>query len=201
MEENMALEGLKDLLKKAREDAALTEDQFEEELNKILPKSWIPKTKFNELTEENKMTKSQLEQTTKQLDELKKSSTLTEDQKKQLDDLKAQMEEQKKTHLSEVTNLRRNHAIETELTKAKAKNVKAARALLDDTKVVVGEDGSVSGLKEQLDAIRKDNAFLFEPVAEEQPQNTKKPSFGGSPGDTKPNGDPLTQAFTSALGL
>lgn len=194
----MALKGLKELLKKVREDAALTEEQVEDELNKILPEAWIPKNKFNELTEAEKLAKSQLEQTNKQLEELKKGSTLTEEQKKQLETLKTQLEEQKKTHETEVKKLRMNHAVETELSKAKAKNLKAARALLDESKIVLGEDGTIAGLKEQLEAMQKDNAYLFETTT---PPATK-PSFGGPSGDTPPTGDAALQAqFASKLGI
>ena len=172
----MALKGLKELLKKVREDAALTEEQVEDELNKILPEAWIPKSKFNELTEAEKLAKSQLEQTNKQLEELKKGSTLTEEQKKQLETLKTQLEEQKATHETEVKKLRMNHAVETELSKAKAKNLKAARALLDESKIVLGEDGTIAGLKEQLEAMQKDNAY---PVRDPQPrQPTSRVSEG-----------------------
>jgi len=198
MEDTMALKGLKELLKKVREDAALTEEQVEDELNKILPEAWIPKSKFNELTEAEKLAKSQLEQTNKQLEELKKGSTLTEEQKKQLETLKTQLEEQKKTHETEVKKLRMNHAIETELSKAKAKNLKAARALLDESKIVLGEDGTIAGLKEQLEAMQKDNAYLFETTT--PPAN--KPSFGGPSGDTSLTGDAALQAqFASKLGI
>ena len=194
----MALKGLKELLKKVREDAALTEEQVEDELNKILPEAWIPKSKFNELTEAEKLAKSQLEQTNKQLEELKKGSTLTEEQKKQLETLKTQLEEQKATHETEVKKLRMNHAVETELSKAKAKNLKAARALLDESKIVLGEDGTIAGLKEQLEAIQKDNAYLFETTT--PPAN--KPSFGGLSGDTPLTGDAALQAqFASKLGI
>lgn len=194
----MALKGLKELLKKVREDAALTEEQVEDELNKILPEAWIPKSKFNELAEAEKLAKSQLEQTNKQLEELKKGSTLTEEQKKQLETLKTQLEEQKATHETEVKKLRMNHAVETELSKAKAKNLKAARALLDESKIVLGEDGTIAGLKEQLEAIQKDNAYLFETTT--PPAN--KPSFGGPSGDTPLTGDAALQAqFASKLGI
>lgn len=194
----MALKGLKELLKKVREDAALTEEQVEDELNKILPEAWIPKSKFNELTEAEKLAKSQLEQTNKQLEELKKGSTLTEEQKKQLETLKTQLEEQKATHETEVKKLRMNHAIETELSKAKAKNLKAARALLDESKIVLGEDGTIAGLKEQLEAMQKDNAYLFETTT--PPAN--KPSFGGPTGVTPLTGEAALQAqFASKLGI
>lgn len=195
----MALKGLNELLKKIRENTGLTEEQVEEELNKILPEAWIPKNKFNELTEAEKLARTQLDQTSKQLEELKKGATLTEEQKKQLETLKTQLDEQTKTHQDEVKKLRLNHAVESELSKAKAKNLKAARALLDESKIVLGEDGTIAGLKEQLESMQKENAYLFE--TETTPQ-VPKPSFGGQQGGQLPTGDAALQArFAEKLGI
>ena len=43
---------------------------------------------------------------------------------------------------------------------AKARNVKAVRALLDED-ALRGDDGSVNGLDQQLSKIREENGFLF----------------------------------------
>ncbi len=194
------LKGLKELLKKARENAEFTDDQFDEELSKLLPESWIPKNKFNELNESAKLTKSQLEQTNKQLEELKKNATLTDEQKKQLDDLKAQLDEQTKTHESELATLRKNHAIDTALGSAKAKNAKAVRALLDESKIVLGDDGSISGLKEQLEAVQKDNDYLFDTADSNPNEGNPKPKFGNDPSDGK-GGDELFSGMMKAAGV
>lgn len=89
-------------------------------------------------------------------------------QKKYDDDLKAEKLESE---------------IKIELTNAKAKNEKAARALLDTSIIKLDETGNVVGLKEQLENIKKDNAFLFD----ETPIVTEVNTGGGHDNPPKPN--------------
>ncbi len=191
------MKGLKELIERIRKETDLTEDQVREELNKILPETWVPKAKFNEALENEKLAKNQLTATKDQLEELKKSATLTEEQKNQLTTLEAQLNEQKEAHEAEVRKLRLTHEIEKALGQAKAKNITATRALLDEKKIVLGDDGKLAGLREQLEEIQKSNEFLFE--VEEQ-QAPAKPTFGGQKGS-----GPLTteqalkQQFANAL--
>lgn len=57
---------------------------------------------------------------------------------------------------------KKNHAINMAITEAKPKNRKALMALIDTSIVKLNEDGSVTGLKEQLENEKKENSFLFE---------------------------------------
>ena len=45
---------------------------------------------------------------------------------------------------------------------AKAKNIKTVLPLIDTDKVSVNKDGSLTGLSEQIDAVKKDNSYLFD---------------------------------------
>jgi hypothetical protein len=60
-----------------------------------------------------------------------------------------------------VSALQFDHALTTALTEAKAKNPKTVRALLNADNLKMGEDGSIIGLKEQLETITKENGYLF----------------------------------------
>ena len=197
------MKGLKELIARIRGEATLTEDQVQEELNKILPETWVPKTKFNELLGSEKLAKDQLEATNKQLEELKKNATLTEEQKNQLKTLEDQVKAQNESHAAELKKIRLDHAIETALSKAKSKNVKATRALLDEQKIILGDDGQIAGLNEQLEAIKKDNGYLFEADPDgngNNPPAQNLPRFGGNRGGVNPTTEQaLTEQFTAAL--
>lgn len=80
--------------------------------------------------------------------------------------LNAKLEQQKK-----------DSRIDLSLVEAKAKNVKAARALLDVDKVSLDGDNLI-GLKEQLETIAKANPFLFG----EETGNPPPPASGNAPG-------------------
>ncbi len=52
-------------------------------------------------------------------------------------------------------------AIMAALTKAKAKNMKAVRALIDESRIVL-KDGALTGLTEQIESIKSSDPYMFE---------------------------------------
>ena len=60
-----------------------------------------------------------------------------------------------------INQLKYDTLIENALRDAKAKNLKAARAVIDEKDLKLGEDGSVAGLKERVDKAISENGFLF----------------------------------------
>ena len=69
----------------------------------------------------------------------------------------------------EIEDFKFSQAIDSELTKAGAKNTKALKALLD-TENIKFENGALEGLSEQLEQIKAENGFLFD-------DSTPKPKF------------------------
>ena len=55
-------------------------------------------------------------------------------------------------------------AIETVLITAGAKNAKAVRSLLNASNLKLAADGSVEGLKEQLETVQKSDPYMFNEV-------------------------------------
>lgn len=85
------------------------------------------------------------------IDGIKRSATEWETKAKQ-----AEIDAAKK-----ISDMQFNHALNGALTGAKAKNVKAVSALLN-MEGLKHDGESIIGLKEQLESIKKDNAYLFE---------------------------------------
>jgi hypothetical protein len=184
----MAIKGLKELLKKIRDNADMTEAQVEEELNKSLPEDWVPKVKYNELSEAKKQVEKQAADNSKLLDDLKTKAGLSDEYKKQIEDLTAATTKAKAEYETKIKQIRFDTALEKSLSGAKARNATQVAKLIDRDKLKFNEDGTITGLDEMLTAMKKDSPYLFE---EEQQQegaqpNTppKKPSFGGG-GTTK----------------
>ena len=144
----------------------LTEEQAKKVMES-LDGNFVTKARFNEVNEELKTAKKSISDRDKQLEDLKKSSGDNADLKKQIEDLQKQNADQKKAHDAEIAALKLDNALETALTAAGAKNTKAVRALLDMTKVKLGEDGKATGVDEQLTALQKGkNTFKgFQPGA------------------------------------
>lgn len=199
----MAIKGLSELLKKHK-DGTIDDAQFEVELNKALPEDWIPKGKYNELNESKKLSDENLKKANATLEELKGKAGLSDEYKAQIDKLKDEAKKAEEAHKATITTMKKESAIEKALSDAKARNTKAVRALLDEGKLVLNDDGTLSGLKEQLEAVQKDNAFLFDSSDDNGNGgggNGGKPFFGGSNPKGGNSGDALRDAMFSAAGL
>lgn len=163
----------------SEELAAKAEKASQEEL-----KSYVEKSKHDEVVEENKTLKQSVSDRDKQLDMLKAASGDNEELKKQIETMKQQNAEQEKAHKAELAQLRLDNAIDTALTAAGAKNGKAVKALIDISKVKLGEDGRLSGWEEQLAAVQKSDAYLF---TEKQKSNNFRGFQPGASGNIKPD--------------
>ena len=160
----------------------LTEEQAKKVMDS-LDGNYVTKTQFNEVNEENKTLKKSVSDRDKQLEDLKKSSGDNEELKKQIETLQQENANQKKAHDAEMTQLRLDNAIDAALTAAGAKNIKAVRALIDTSKVKVGEDGKLTGFDDLLSAVQKSDSYLF---TEKQQKQSFKGFQPGASGNVKP---------------
>lgn len=74
--------------------------------------------------------------------------------------------EQESLHETEIKQLRLDAAVDAALTKVGVRNKKAVRALIDFESVSFGDDGSLLGMSEQLNALRESDGYLFNESAE-----------------------------------
>lgn len=142
----------------------LTEELAQKVIDEVIDGNYIPKSRFNEVNEENKTLKQSVSDRDKQLEDLKKSSGDNAELKKQIEGLQQQNADQKKAHDAEMEQLKLENAIETTLITAGAKNAKAVRSLLNASNLKLVADGSVDGLKEQLEAVQKSDPYMFNEV-------------------------------------
>ncbi len=105
--------------------------------------------------------------------------------KKAADEWKAKAEKADADAKAKIEAMQFDHALDGALTGAKAKNIKAVKALLDMEKVKL-EDGKITGLDSQLEALKTENGYLFEVVAGEGEKGKYiyKPAGGGDPPQT-----------------
>ena len=75
---------------------------------------------------------------------------------------KAKAEQAQADAAKQIASLKFDHALDGALTGAKAKNAKAVKALLNANDLKLAEDGSILGLKEQLEKVESENDYLFE---------------------------------------
>ena len=140
------------------------------------------KTKLTDAEKESETLKEQIKDRDKQLNDLKNSKEDLEGLKSQIETLQKDNKAKDEQYKAEIRNLRVNSAVDAALTGAKAKNHTAVKALLKDLdKAELLEDGTVKGLKEQIEALTKadDSKFLFD--IETAPQTPKGATPASSP--------------------
>jgi len=112
------------------------------------------------------------------------------------DEWKAKAEQAQKDAQAQIQQLKFEHALDQALAGAKAKNVKAVRALLQMDALKLNEaDGSIVGLKEQLEKLQSEADYLFE-----SDQPAPKVVAGGN-NQSVMNTDPFIAAFKRGAGL
>ena len=139
----------------------LTEEQATKVMGS-LDGDFVTKTRFNEVNEELKTAKKSISDRDKQLEDLKKSTGDNAALTQQIADLQKANADQQKAHDEELAALKFNNALDLALTVAKVKNVKAVRAMLDDTKIKLGDDGKLTGFDEQIEALKKSDGYMFD---------------------------------------
>jgi hypothetical protein len=88
------------------------------------------------------------------------------DQKKQFEGVDLKTLQEKATQAdklqSEIGNMKLGYTIESRLMKEKAVNPKAVSALLDMSKITTDEKGAITGLDEQIAALKESETWAFE---------------------------------------
>lgn len=141
------------------------------------------KAKVTELEGQITDYKGQVSERDKQLDALKKSTGDAESLKQQISKLQEENKAATQGYEAKIKQMQIDNAVNLELSKAKAKNAKAVRALLDLTDAQM-EGETVKGLDKQIEKLKQSDAYLFDDGTK-PPINGAKPAEGGG-GKPKP---------------
>lgn len=124
---------------------------------------YVTKERFNEVNNELNTTKKTLSERDKQLADLKNDENSNEELKKKITELEASNKKQAKEAADALAAERKSNAIKLELI-GKVHNADITMNLLKMDNIVMDENGKVkSGLKEQLDDLKKSDSYLFIP--------------------------------------
>ncbi len=154
----------------SEELAAKAEEASEKELE-----GYVEKNKLDEARKENQTLQQSVKDRDKQLEDLKKAGGDNEELKKQIETLQGENKAAKEKYDAEMKELKLTTAIKIAVA-GKVHDEDIAAGLFDRSKLILSDDGKVTGLEEQLKAIQKEKAFLFK---ETQPA-------GGGTGKPKP---------------
>lgn len=156
-------------------------ESAEKEFKAFLDGSYVPKSRFNEVNEEKNTLKNTVADRDKQLEALKKTSGDAEGLKKQIESLQAENKKAKEESEAKLKDLQFNNAIKLAVVE-KAQDVDIVLQQFDKSKLILGADGKVTGLDEQLKVLEKEKPFLFK----QQNQNPYNPNGGQGGGSKNP---------------
>ncbi len=180
------------MTRKQLEDLGLTKEQADSVMkingDDIENAKGTASTEIKNLQTEVEGLKTQGGDRDKQLETLKASAGDNADLKKQIEDLQTENATAKANHESELNQLKIDFAVEKALTGAKAKNIKAVKALLELNDAKLDKDGNVKGLAEQIEKLTSgdDTKFLFEAQKQTKQQQNFKGFQPGASGEQKP---------------
>lgn len=141
-------------------------------------KGFIPKSRFDEVNDAKKQLETDIKTRDKQLEDLK--AVDAEGLKAEIEKLQGENKTAKEKFEADLKQMKIESAVEKALLGAKAKNIKAVKALLDLEKAELDGD-TIKGLDEQLKKLQEgsDSKFLFDI------QSSNKQQFKGfKPGDS-----------------
>lgn len=163
--------------------AADKKEAAKKALTAFLDGAYVPKSRFNEVNEEKKTLTATVADRDKQLETLKKSTGDLDALKSQIKSLQDANKKAQEEADAKMKELRINDAIKLAIVD-KAQDVDIVSGLFDKTKLILGDDGKITGLDEQLKELQKNKAFLFKQAG----PNPKYDPKGG-------NGTPSTNPF------
>lgn len=174
----MAIRGLEELLAKFKAGEIASTSDFETELNKALAPDWTPKSVFNELNEKFKLADSQLKESQTQLETLKAQAGLSDEYKAQIEKLTNDHAQAKADFEKQIKDMKNDYSLNSALSKARARDAKLVKSVLDSSKLIFNDDGSITGFDEQLKTVKENYGYLFE--TDEAEAIIAKPVFGSS---------------------
>lgn len=147
------------------------------------------KADYDSLKQERDTMAAQVAERDKQLETLKNSTGDIEALKQQIITLQADNQAAKEKYDADMKELKLSTAIRLALGES-AQDSDLVAGLFDKSKLILSDDGKVTGLEEQLKSLKKEKAFLFK---EEKPAQVqikgRKPAEGAGtpPADKKPS--------------
>lgn len=153
------MDWLKEILTKAGLEEAKA-DEIIGNVNKELPKYFIPKAKYNEVAEAKKQLEEEIKARDTQLEELKKSAGENETLKKQIEELQTANKQKDEEYQKQIRNLQITNAIKLAVT-GKVHDEDLVANLINKDNLILDDDGKIVGLDDQIKALQESKPFLF----------------------------------------
>lgn len=141
--------------------------------------SYVTKTDFEAANQVKGQLEKDIRDRDKQLEDLKKNSGDNEGLMKQIETLQAENKAAMEKNEADMKDLKLSTAIKLALGES-AQDAELVSGLFDKSKLILSDDGKVTGLEEQLKSVKESKPFLFKEEKAEPPKNTGFRPLGAS---------------------
>lgn len=141
---------------------------------------YVEKTKFDEVKQAKKQLETDVKDRNTQLEDLKKSAGDNAVLKQQIEQLQNDNKKKDEEYQAELKDLKLTNAIKLALSDS-AQDTDLVVGLIDKSKLILSDDGKVTGLDEQITGLKDTKGFLFKST-ETIEDNTIKFSKRTNPG-------------------
>ena len=155
-------------------------------VNEFLDGQYVTKSRFNEVNVEKKTLEEAVKERDKQLKTLKDSEGNVDDLKEQIKKLQAENKAATVKAESDMKALRLSTAIKLAIGDT-AQDVDLVANLVDTSKLILSDDGKVTGLDEQIKVLKTEKSFLF------KPDGDPKYKYEPKQGESAPKNNPFSQ--------
>lgn len=136
----------------------------EEQINAIIEdygKNYVSKAQFNEKNDAYKQAKQEIENLTTDINNLSEANKANEALQSQIKELQDAATKREADYNESIKNMKIDTAITKALSKSGAMNETILTGLLDRTKIAIGEDNTITGIQEQINALKESDPYLF----------------------------------------
>lgn len=152
------MEHIKQLLK----EMGLSDEQIEKFIKNAITDKFIPKHRMDEVNEKNKQLTDDVKNRDKQIEDLKKFEGDNATLKSKIEELETANKEKDEANAKAIKELKVDNAITYALSgKVQEGYGDLVTGLIDKTLIILKDDGTVSGLDEQLSKIKESKPLLF----------------------------------------
>ena len=127
-------------------------------------KGMVPRERLNEESKARSQAETSYNSVKAELDKLKESAGDNETLKSQIKQLQDDLKDKDTKHAAEIADMKMTNAIQAAIG-SMAQDTELVAGLFDRAKLILSDDGKVTGLDDQIKALKESKPFLFKDKA------------------------------------
>ena len=191
------MEWLRKLIEKHTKDVILDVEALNKEIAIEFPKNAVPKEQYNTLAETKTKLENDIKDRDKQLEDLKKVDAAG--LQAEIEKLQGENKTAKEKYEAELKDITLTNAVKLSIA-GKVHDESIVTSLVDKSKLIIGDDGKIVGLDEQIASLKEGKAFLFKEDDTNNQQQQQQNGFRKIGIEQQNNPQAIDNAISSAFG-